>query len=570
MKNLELSEIFYQMAGYMEMDDVEFKSRAYEKAARAIESLSDDISDVYKENSRSGLKKISGVGEGIADKIEEFIKTGKIKEYEDLKKKCPVDLEALSAIEGLGPKSIKVLYKNLKIKTLADLERAAKAGRIQKLEHFGIKSGKNILRGIEFLKKDQGRTLLGSIYPFVKKIEQRLKNVKGVSKAIVCGSFRRHQDTVGDIDILATAQDYEKISDIFCAMPEVKKVLAKGDTKSMVKLMNGLDADLRIVEEKSFGAASQYFTGSKYHNVALRKIAQEKGLKLNEYGLWRGKKMVAGKNENEIYEALGLKYIEPELREMRGEIEASRDGILPELVELKDIKGDLQVHSIWSDGAYSIKEMAEEAIKLGYEYIAITDHIGHLAIAGAMSEPEIKKQWEEIDKLNKHYGGKFKILKGGEVDINADGFLACSEKLLAEFDVVLASLHSQFKMQKDEMTKRVVRAMENPHVDIIAHPTTRVIGKRDEVEFDWEKIFKVAKKTGAILEINVNPGRSDLSDYHIKQAVEHSVLVSLGTDAHAKESLNNMKFGVFQARRGWASREDIVNCLGTDKLLSLS
>lgn len=584
MINAKIAKIFYQMAEYFMMQDVAFKPQAYERAGRLIEALDQDLEEIYEQGGVKALMEVEGIGRGLAEKVAEFVETGRVKEYEKLKKECPVDLGALSAIEGLGPKMIKALYDELGVKTLKDLERAAKKHLVQELPRFGEKVQQNILRGIEFSQKGQGRFLLGRVLSFARQIEERLKSLKFVSEAVAAGSVRRRKETVGDIDILVTCHERAKrveLVDYFCAMPEVEKVLAQGETKSLVRLDLGFDADVRVVPKESFGAALQYFTGSKDHNVALRKIAIEKGYKLNEYGLFKTKNqkpkiknkneklkngiIVAGKTEEEVYQALGLEYIEPELRENMGEIEAAQNGKLPKLVECGDIKGDLQMHTNWSDGAHTIKEMAEAAKKIGYEYIAITDHTGELRIAGGMDEKTILQYMAEIDKINKEISG-IKILKGVEVNIRKDGTLDISDEVLAQLDIILAAVHSNFKMPKAEMTKRICRAMENKNVDIIAHPTGRIIQKREGYQVDFEELFSCAKRTGTILEINSYPDRLDLNDFHIKKAIEAGVKLSFGTDSHAKNQLTNMEFGVSQARRGWAEKGDIINTMGYNEI----
>ncbi len=587
------------MAEYYVMNDMAFKPQAYEHAARIIEPLEDDLKEIYKKGGVKALTKIEGVGQGLAEKIEEFIKTGKIKEYEKLKKDCPVDLEHLSAIEGIGPKMIKVLYEKLNVRTVGDLEKAAQKHLVQKLPRFGPKVEENILRGIEFSKGDRGRFLLGYILPLVRKIEKRLKELDFVEEAIVAGSVRRMKETIGDIDILAISAKPEQVMNFFCTMPEVEKVYAKGETKSSVRLDAGLDADIRVVPHQSFGAALQYFTGNKDHNIKLREMAEKRGYKLNEYGLFKipnpclagrqaksqipnkpqikksknqKEKSIAGKTEKEIYEALGLNWMEPELRENTGEIEASLRSAqgqpegLPSLVKYEDVKGDLQMHSDWSDGANSIEQMAEAAKKLGREYIAVTDHTGELRIAGGMDERTILKYFTEIEKVDKEQEG-IRIFKGLEVNIRKDGSLDISDEVLEKADIVLASVHSNFKMSREDMTKRICRAMENPHVDIIAHPTGRVIQRRSGYEVDFEKMLECAKRTGTVLEINAYPDRLDLNDAHIKKAVEAGVKLSIGTDSHSKTQLGYLELGVAQARRGWAEKKDIINCLSYEELI---
>jgi len=447
------------------MKDDQFRPRAYERAARLIESMEDDLEDIYKKSGVKGLMEIEGVGKGMAEHIEEFLKTGKIRKFEQLKKQAPIDLESFSAVEGVGPKMLMALYKNLGVKNIRDLEKAARRGQVRTLPRFGEKTEENILRSIELSREHRGRFLLGYVSPIVSKIDRDLASVPGVKKSIACGSFRRRMETIGDIDLLAVSSRPREISEYFASMPNVERVIAKGETKSMVRLDIGADADLRVVLEKSFGAALQYFTGSKDHNVELRKIAIKKGWKLNEYGLFDKKgKQIAGRTEEEIYKKLGLDWMPPEMRENTGEIELAREHKLPKIVEYGEVISDLQMHTTYSDGAHTIEEMAEVAQKLGRKYIAITDHVGHLKIAGAMDTKTIERQWREIEKINKKLKN-IKILKGCEVDINPDGTIALEDKYLAKFDVVLGSIHSNFKMSRTEMTKRLVRAMENDYLD---------------------------------------------------------------------------------------------------------
>jgi len=567
MINLKIAKIFGEMAEYYQMKDDRFRPRAYERAAQLIEGMEEDLEDIYKKSGTKGLMKIQGIGQGLAEHIEEYIKTGKIKIFEKLKKEAPLDLESFSAVEGVGPKMLMALYKNLGVKNLKDLEKAAKEGNVRALPRFGEKTEKNILRSIELSREHRGRFLLGYVSPFVSEIEKNLSVLPNVQKILTCGSIRRRKETVGDIDILAMASDAREIMKYFISMPNVEKVIASGETKSSVRLDIRIDADLRVVPEKSFGAAMQYFTGSKDHNVELRKIAIKKGWKLNEYGLFdKNNKQLAGKTEEEIYKKLGLDWMPPEMRENRGEIELALAHKLPKIVEYGQVLSDLQMHTTYSDGAHSVAEMAEAAAKLGRKYIAITDHVGHLKIAGAMDVKTIEKQWREIEKVDKAMKN-IKILKGCEVDINPDGTIALEDKYLAKFDIVLASIHSNFKMSKTDQTKRLVRAMENSHVDIIAHPTGRIIHRRAGYEFDFEEIFQVAERTKTILEANCYPDRLDLNDLNIRRAIDHGVKISFGTDSHSKTQLHYLDLGIAQARRGWATKKDCVNCLGAEDLL---
>jgi DNA polymerase (family 10) len=558
MKNLELAQIFYQIADLLEMKEVSFKPRAYQKVARVLESLDKDVQEIYQAGGLKALEEIPGVGRGIAKKIEEFIKTGQVKTYQRLKKESPVDLDSLTAVEGLGPRKIKVLYKKLKIRNLKDLEKAAQAGKISKLEGFGEKSEKNILQGIEFVKASKGRFLLGEILPVVRNIINELDSLAEVSKISVAGSIRRMKETIGDVDLLVASSKPAKVMDYFVKMQEVVKVWAHGPTKSSVRFKGGFDCDLRIVKPESFGAALQYFTGSKDHNILVRRIARKKGLKLNEYGVFKKNKRIAGKNEKKVYQAVGLSYIEPEIRTNTGEIEAALAGQLPKLIDYDSIKGETQCHSDWSDGAETIEQMARAAKKLGYQYLVITDHAGFLKIAHGLDEKRLLKQMVEIDRVNKKVSG-IKILKGAEVDIKNDGSLAIKDEVLAKLDLVIGAIHSGFKMNKADMTKRMLRAIENPHINIIAHPTGRIIHKREAYQLDLERIFKAAKENKTALEINAYFNRLDLKDIDIRQAWAAGVKLTIGTDAHHSNHLLMMELGIAQARRGWAEKKDVLN-----------
>lgn len=569
MINQEIAKILSEIAIYLEMQGVAFKPRAYEKAAEAIIGLDKDLVQIHKASGLKALEDIPGVGPSIGEKIEELLKTGHLRYYDQLKKKMPVNVSELTAIEGVGPKHVKTLYKKLKIKNIADLEKAAKAGKIRKLEGFGEKSELNIIKGIEFLKKSGKRFVLGFIMPQIREIESRIKNLKEVEKVVVAGSIRRRKETIGDADILVISKNPNPIMDYFVAMPEVAHVYAHGETKSAVKLKNGLDVDIRVVPEESYGAALNYFTGSKDHNVELRRIAIENGWKLSEYGLFKGKKQIAGKTEEELYKKFGLSYIEPELREMTGEIEAAKFGKLPKLVSSNDLRGDLQVQTNWTDGANSIEEMAKEAMKIGLGYIAITDHTKRLAMTRGLDERRIKKQWLEIDKLNKKFGNKIKILKGTECDILKDGSMDLPDEILAKCDVVGASVHSLFNLSKKDQTERIKRAMSNPHVDIVFHPTGRVINKRDAYQVDIDQLISHAKKTKTIMEIDAYPDRADLKDEHIRKCVEAGVKLSIDSDAHSAGHFQYLEYGIAQARRGWAERSDIINAWPLEKMLKM-
>jgi len=561
MKNQEIAKIFYEIADYLKMEGVSFKPYAYERAAIVLESLEDDVEDIYRKGGIKALEEIPGVGKSIAQKIEEYLKTGEIKYYKQFKKNMPLDLSELTAIEGMGPKKAKILYEKLGIKNIKDVEEAARSHKIAPLFGFGEKTEKNILEGIEFLKRNKGRFLLGNILPIVEQIYQKLKQLKEVEKISFCGSIRRMKETIGDVDLLVVSKKPEKVMDFFVSLPNIK-IWSKGTTKASIRLKEGFDIDIRVVPQKSYGAALQYFTGSKEHNIVLRKIAIEKGMKLSEYGLFKGSKMIAGENEEEIYKKLGLEWIPPEMRENQGEIEAALEKRLPKIVSIKDIKGDLHCHSNWNGGENSILEMALAAENLGYEYIGIADHTKFLRIENGLDEKQLLYQKRQIDEINSKFesqGKKFKVLWGCEANILSDGSIDIKNEVLKKMDYVIAGVHSSLKMNKNTMTERLIKAMNNPNVDIISHPTGRLIQKRDEYSIDFEKILRVAKDSNTILEINSSPERLDLKDVYIKKAKEMGVKMIINTDSHQKEQLRYIKFGVAQARRGWAEKEDIVN-----------
>jgi len=562
--NQEIAKLLYEMVELLEINEVPFKPRAFERAARAVESYGDSVAGIFKKGGKDSLRKIPGVGEGIADRIAEFLTTNKIHDYEQMKKKMPVDVAELSSVEGIGPKTIKTLYWKLKIKNIKNLEKAARAGKLQKLPRFGKKLEEKILKGIEFQRTSAGRIPLGEALPVARLIIEQLKKSGLVSNISLAGSALRWQETVGDIDILATSSKPRAVMDFFVRLPVVKAVLANGDTKTMVRLVIGVDADLRVIPKESFGAALQYFAGDKSHNIAVRTIAEKKGYRLNEYGLFRGKKKVAGAVEREIYKMLGIDWIPFELRRNDGEIDAAQKHKLPNLINLGDIRGDLQVQTNWTDGEHSIEEMALEAARLGREYIAITDHTKALAMTGGADEKKLEKQIRAIDALNEKLrknNVKIIVLKGAEVNILKDGRLDIRDKTLEKLDVVGAAVHSLFNLPEKEQTARIIHAMENPNVDILFHPTGRVINKRPQYKLDMDAIFKAAARTGTILEIDGHPWRLDLKDEHIRCAKEYGCKFVIDTDAHSMRELSYIEYGIGQARRGWLEKKDIINAL---------
>ncbi|MBI4160724.1 MAG: DNA polymerase/3'-5' exonuclease PolX [Candidatus Yanofskybacteria bacterium] len=584
MVNNELIKILNEMAIILDIKEVAFKPRAFERAAYSIESLEESVSEIYEKGGLRALEKIPGVGRGIAEKIKEYIKTGRVKDYEKLKKEFPVDIESLRSVEGVGPKMIQKLYKKLDIKNLDQLENAAKTGKIRNVAGLGKKTEEKILKGIGFVKSFGGRLVLGFSMPVFRSILNKIKEVEGVKIVEFAGSVRRMQETVGDLDILAVSVKPSKVMDFFVSMPEVEAIHEKGSTRSSVRLKIGIDADLRVIPPESFGAALQYFTGDKYHNIKLREIATKRGYKLNEYGLYRGKKSVAGKTEKEIYEELGFELMPPEIRTNHGELDLELNKKLPDLIGYGDLRGDLQVQTDWTDGEHSIKEMAEAAKKLGLEYICITDHTKSLAMTGGSDEKKLLKQIAAIDKINREfqsfnpqaqrteqssYDGKFKVLKGAEVNIMKDGSLDIDDKTLAKLDVVGAAVHSNFSMSEEEMTKRIIRAMENPNVDIIFHPTGRVINRRPAYSVNIEELLKAAKRTKTVMEIDAFPDRLDLKDEYIRKGISMGIKFSIDSDAHSTQHFQYLEYGIAQARRGWATKVDIINTRSWVEMLKL-
>lgn len=577
--NTEVANILYEMGEHLEAREDSFRARAFLNAAEIIRNYDAELYDAYAQGGVQKLMEISGIGRGLAERIEELFTTGTIQDYKKLKEKMPVNMRGLTAIEGVGPKMVAFLYKKLRIKSIGELETAARAKKIQTLPGFGEKSEQNILRGIEFLKRSGGRAVLGFIMPRIREIEKRIRALRGVKYAALAGSARRKKETIGDIDMLVVSAHAKSVMDFVVSMKEVAGIHARGITKSSVRLSDEIDLDVRVVEERSFGAALSYFTGSKKHNVALRELAIKKGWKLNEYGLFsaqRGrdgekraatqkKVMIAGATEEEIYKKLGLAYIEPELREMAGEVEAAIRQVrgkqpgLPNLISYNDLRGDLQVQTDWSDGKASIESMAREAKKRGLSYIAITDHTKRLTVANGLDEKRLHKQMREVDAVQKKMGNTFKVLKGTECDILKNGSLDISDGALAKLDVVGASVHSHFNLSREEQTKRIIRAIENPHVDILFHPTGRVINRRDVYDVDMATIITAAKRTNTILEIDAFPDRLDLKDEYIRKCVEGGVIMSIDSDAHEASHFQYLEFGIAQARRGWAEKKDIIN-----------
>ena len=564
MKNKELADLFEKMADILEFKgENPFKISAYRKASRIIGDLTQDIEEIAEQGE---LKNIPGIGEGMAQKVVEYLKTGKISRFEEVKKGVPDELIAIMDIPGMGPKTLALIHKERGINNLSQLGKAVEDSSLADLPGMGEKKIENIKRGIQLLKQSKGRMNLGVAFPVAKRIVETLRQKTGSKKIEWAGSLRRMKENIGDIDILATGLDKEKIIQIFTHLPEVKEVLASGETKASVIVEGGTQIDLRVVEEDSYGAALQYFTGSKGHNIHLRGIAKAKGIKINEYGVFKGKKKIGGKEEKDIYRSLGMDWIEPELREDRGEIEAAQKGGLPKLVEETEIKGDLHVHSKWSDGTSSIEEIARAALKKSYQYVAICDHSKSLKIAHGLDESRLMEQIEEIDRINEKMKG-FQILKGTEVDILSDGKLDLPEKILEKLDIVIGAIHSGFKQDKVKMTQRIIRALENPYIHILAHPSGRLLGARDPYEVEIEELMEAAKKYGKALEINAYFERLDLDDIHCRKAKEMGIRLGIGTDAHHLDQMWMMSLGVAVAKRGWLENKNILNTFSLKEIL---
>jgi len=564
-KNIEISKIFNDIVNILKIkDENRFKIRAYERVAATIENLPMEVETLYN---LGKLDEIPGVGEAISKKIEELIKTGKLEYYENLKQKIPSGVLELLNIPEIGPRKAKLFYEELDIDNVEKLEKAAREHKLQTLPGMGEKAEKKILKGIQLINEGKQRTLLGIALPIAEKMVMQLKSLPEIDQIDIAGSLRRRKDTIGDIDILVSSNHPEKVMEQFTHLPEVKEVLAEGLTKSAILTQQNVHLDLRVVELDSFGAAMQYFTGSKAHNVRLREMAVKKGLKINEYGVFqaRNNKKIAGKEEQEIYRKLGLQYIMPELREDRGEFEAAQKKQLPKLVTIEDIKGDLHTHTSDSDGLNTIDEIVEAAKKKGYEYIAITDHSQSLYVAGGLTEEKLLKQIEQIETINKNLNN-FVVLKGIEVDIKSDGTLDFPDSILERLDIVIAAIHTGLKQERGKLMERLTKAMRNPLVNIIAHPTGRIIGYREPYDIDVQELIKIAAETHKILEINASPERMDLKDIYVKSAREEGVLLAIGTDTHQLSSLDNMTYGISIARRGWLEKSNLINTFSLAEL----
>lgn len=563
MKNLEISKILYNIADMLELQNVDFKPKAYRNAARSIEFLKEDIEELYR---KGKLEEIPGIGKSIAEKISEYIETGKIKYYHDLKKQTKIDVESLNAIPGLGPKKIRILYEKLGVKNVNDLEKSIRQKKLQTLAGFGEETEKHLLKGIELFKKKPQRFLYAVAEPIVKQIIEYFKRFPFVKKIEIAGSFRRGKESVGDLDFLVVSDQPEKVMELFVKLSDVQEVLAKGPTKSSIRFKNGLQVDLRVVNEKEFGSALLYFIGNKDHNIELRKLALSKGYTLSEYGLFRlkCKKWLAGRTENEIYQKLGLRWMEPEIRESWGEIKASIQNKLPKLVQISDVKGVFHNHTKLTDARNTMLEMAQKAQELGYKFISFNDHASIVGVTNPITEKRLPAYLKEIDSVQKKVG--IKIFSGLEVDILKDGKLFLPKSALKQLDVVIASLHTSLEMTEPEMTKRICSALENYPINIMGHPTCVELGTRQPISVNLEKVFETAKKNEVFLEINSTPRRMDLNGENVKKAIDSGCRLSLGTDAHSLNQLETLNLGVLCARRGWAEKKDILNCWDLPKI----
>ncbi|HLT38987.1 MAG TPA: DNA polymerase/3'-5' exonuclease PolX [Enhygromyxa sp.] len=568
--NAAVAKALHEMALFLEMQEVPFKPRAYEKAAQVIGGLDRPLAELYAEGGVAALDALPSIGKGIAERIAGMLDTGELADLEALREHTPIDITALTAVGGIGPKRAQALYQALGVRTVAELEQAAARGKIRELPGFGERSEAKIREAVRLYQESIGRRPLARVLDLAESIEATLARIPGVEQVAVAGSIRRRRETVGDIDVVVAAKRAAgaRASQAFERMPAVARVIASGPSKTMVSLDNGLDADLRVVAPNSFGAALLYFTGSKAHNIALRKMALSRGWKLNEYGLFEGERSIAGRTELDIYEALGLPWIPPELREDQGEIETALTGELPELIEIEDIRGDLHTHTSWTDGRLSIRELARAAQAAGLEYIAITDHTHSLAVANGLDEERLRAQLGEVRRVDGELDG-IRLLTGAEVDILPDGRLDLPDELLAELDVVGVAIHAHFDQDRKTMTRRLLRAIEHPATTMLCHPTARALGRRPPIDFDFDAVLDACARTRTILEIDSQPDRLDLPDALVRRAIAAGVRIAIDSDAHTADELGYLgRFGIEVARRGWATAADVVNTQRADRLLA--
>ena len=558
MRNSEVAALFNEIADFLEIKgENPFRVRAYRRAAQAMEGLTEDVAAVA---AREGLQDIPGIGKDLAGKIQEYLERGAVEYLEDLRKEIPPGVVEMMSVHGVGPKTAKLLYEKAGVTSVERLEELARAHALVGTPGIQAKTEENILKGIAVWKSGRERMPLGTALPVAEAIRATLEPLEETDQISLAGSVRRMRETVKDIDILVTSRRPARVMEAFVRLPNVVEVLAHGETKSSVRLREGIQADLRVVEPECFGAALQYFTGSKQHNIRVRELAQRQGLKVNEYGVFDEKtnRRVAGATEEDVYRSVGLPLVPPEIREDGGEIEAALENRLPELVRLDDIRGDLQLHTTWSDGAHSVADLAAGVRAKGYQYMAVTDHSKSATVAGGMKEAQVVQMIAEVRALNARLRG-FRVLAGCEVDIRADGSLDFSDEILAQLDLVQVSVHSRFKMSREDMTRRIVRAVQHPLVHILGHPTGRLIGERAPYEVDVEAVLQAAKLGGVAAEINASPSRLDLNDLHARRAKDLGIPITISTDAHAIPQLDYMRYGVAVARRAWLAPADVLN-----------
>ncbi|HIE33426.1 MAG TPA: DNA polymerase/3'-5' exonuclease PolX [Thermodesulfobacteriaceae bacterium] len=562
MKNQEVAEIFRKVASLLEIKgDNPYRIRAYQRAAQNIEALTRDIEDLARRNQ---LSRIPGIGADLAGKIKEILETGTLRLYEELKKEIPQELLRFLGIPGLGPKKAKIIYETLGITSIEDLERACKEHKIARLPGMGYKTEENILRGIKLLREKIGRRPLGEVLPLAEDLVEYLKRKAPVEKIAVAGSIRRRRETVKDIDVLVTSKNPLSVMEVFVAYPGVEEVLVHGETKTSVRIKPGIQVDLRVVDPECWGAALAYFTGSKAHNIRLRELGVERGLKINEYGIFRGNERIGGREEKEVFSAVELPWIPPELREDRGEIEAAREGRLPKLVDYDDIQGDAHVHSKYSDGTASLEEIAQRAEALGLSWVAVCDHSQGLKVAGGLSVSALMEKKKAIEEFNRR-SKRVKLIFGAEVDILSDGSLDYPDEVLAEIELVIAAIHTGFQQPEAQLTQRVVAALKHPLVHALAHPTGRLIGEREPYAIDMQAVIRTAAENGKALEINAYYKRLDLNDIQTRAAKEAGVKILIGTDAHIVDQMDYLPLGVAVARRGWCEKEDVLNTLSYEE-----
>jgi DNA polymerase (family X) len=563
--NATIARALREVADALDIEEENpFRVRAYRNAAQCLETLGQPVAELAARGGRGALLEIPGVGESMADKIVEMLETGSLSQLRQVRKEVPRELSALLAIEGLGPKKLHLLHDKLGVTDLEGLERVVRGGEILALRGFGERSRQKLLQGIQQYRGRRGRHLLHDVESYAEALRDRLAHVKGVSRVEVAGSFRRRKETVGDLDLLCAAAEPQAAVAAFTGFDAVEEVLAQGPTKASVRLTTGLQVDLRVIASQVFGAALHYFTGSKEHNIALRALAKDKGYKVSEYGAFRGQRRVAGRTEEEIFALIGARWIPPELRENRGEIAAAIAGTLPELLELSDLRGDLQMHTDATDGRHTAEQMARAAKALGHKYIAVTEHSQAVTVAGGLNDAGILERAAALRRLRVP---GLRVLAGVEVDIRRDGTLDLAPETLDQLDVVVASVHSFLNLPREEMTRRMLRAVESGHVHALGHPTGRLLNEREPYEIDLEPVLRACVRHGVALEINAHPERLDLNDVNAKLARDLGAKLVISTDAHSMDELKLLRFGVGVARRAWLTRDDVLNTLPVDRLL---